>query len=545
MNRRGAITRGAAIAIAIIVAVLVIGLAVYMSYFRAPAPKRPMKLVIARSDDADLLDPQRTVMGASWQVFLCIFDTYFVFDENMNLQPHLVESYEISPDGLVYTFHLRKGIKFHCGHPFDAYAVKYSIERCLSPELASPQAADIEMIDHVEVVDDYTVKIYLKKPYPFLLQLFTSAYHAPVCPNCTQVWGEKYGVDHVCGTGPFKFAEWVRDDYIRLVRNEEYNWAPPFTGWPGPPKIDEIIFKVIPEDTVRISELLTGGVDIVIGVPPHMVEELEKNPNVEVLVAPGHAVRFIGFNTARPPFNDTRVRLAVAYAIDREAIVKTVLHGLEQPGYSPLPPTHGPWYNSLEDLAPKYDPEKAAELLEEAGWKLGPDGWRYKNGKKLEIVCVQAAAYETYTKIAVVVQEQLKKIGIDMKIEELDTESWQAALSSGEFDMTIIGYGWHLPDILVWLFADYQIPWPNFGRVNDTYLQDLLERGRSTADLNESIRLYHEAQKYIIVDKAYWVVISYPQNIQAVGKWVKNYELPPLFNSWVYLDVEVVEEEKP
>jgi len=520
----------------IVALVVIVSLASYSAYetFLKPPPP-PQRFVISKIAEADTLDPALSGMIEGGRVYEVIFDTLFAYDMTGKLQPHLAESYEWSADGKALTLNLRKDVKFHCGRPFNATSVKYTIDRILDPKMASPAAANLAEVSKVEVADTYKVVIRLKDPNRFFLDtIAVGAGGSPVCQYHAEKLGKDFGTSAPCGTGPFKFQEWRRDDRIVLPKNKDYNWAPKFTKHTGPALLDEIVFKVIPEDTTRAADIRTPeGAHMVTRVPEPQVARLKEDPNIKVLMAPESRVIFLSMNVER--MTDPKIRQAVAHAIDRDAINKAVYFSLYQPAYSPLQSTLVPFYEDMvaTGKARMYDTKKAAALLDEAGWKLGSDGYRYKDGKVLEITAVQYINIEAM----IVVQDQLKKVGIKMNLLEFrgDRQGWYSRLTASTFDMTMASWQSNTP-ALEWFFFARQIPWPNWVRFNNTEFEALVNKGKTHPDEKAAIEAYYKAQE-IIIDQAIWAPMFYPQNIVAIRKNVLGYNLPPRTGAWMYLDV--------
>jgi peptide/nickel transport system substrate-binding protein len=527
--------RWQAVIVAIVIIACMISYGSYQLFFKPPPP--PMRLVVSKIAEADTLDPAISSMVYAQQVGEAIFDRYLAYDDQGVIQPALAESYQWSPDGKILTLNLRRDVKFHNGDPFNATAVKYSLERILDPNMKSPAAASLAEVTKIEVADTNTAKIYLKAPDRFFLDRMTGYdTGSPVCPSVAQKLGKDFGTTNPVGTGPFKFKEWRRDDYVLLVKNKDYTWAPKFTGHTGPALIDELLFKVIPEDTTRMADIRTPeGAHIATAVPAIQVAKLTEDPNIKILTATEPTVVFLSMNTAR--MTDLRVRLAVAYAIDRDPINKAINFGTAQPGYSPLSPTYGPFYEDMVKTgkAKLYDTKKSAALLDEAGWKLGADGYRYKDGNMLELTAVQYTNIELMT----IVQDQLKKVGIKMNLVEFrgDRQGWFSRLTAGTFDMTSALLRTTAP-MLEWFFAAKQQPWPNWMRVDSTDLESLIQLSATTPDDKIAYDAYYKVQD-IIVDNAYWVPLFYPQNIVAIRSNVLNYKLPARTTGYMYLSVTI------
>ena len=279
----------------------------------------------------------------------------------MEFVPALATEWSTSEDGRTWTFRLREGVKFHDGADFNAEAVKYNFERILDPEIGSPRRSMIEMVEKVEVVDEYTVAITTKTPFgPFLAQI--SSYNLGMLSPTTAGERGKGYAQNPAGTGPFKLKAWEPGDTLIFEANQDY--------WGGKPAIDELVFRVVPEDSTRIMLLKSGDVDAIAGVPAFEVETLKGDQNVVLISLPGFRTIYVGMNCQQKPFDDPRVRQAVNYAIDRQAIVDHLLRGVATVGVGPES-TSIP--GSVKDLPPYgRDVEKAKALLAEAGY---PDGF--------------------------------------------------------------------------------------------------------------------------------------------------------------------------
>ncbi|MCL4425518.1 MAG: ABC transporter substrate-binding protein [Firmicutes bacterium] len=319
-------------------------------------------LIYARGADSVKLDPALPTDGESAKVMNNIYDNLVRYKPgSTDVEPALAESWKVSDDGKVWTFNLRKNVKFHDGTPFNAEAVKFNIERQLPPKVTKEMAyADFTygMIEKVEAVDANTVKITLKSPYaPFLANLAMGLAAPMISPTAAKKYGENFSQNPV-GTGPFIFVKWDKEQQIVLKANKAY--------WGGAPKVDRVIFKVVKENAVRANELLTGSADIIDGVDPNDVPRLQQDSNVRLLTAPGMNINYLGIRTDKKPFDDPRIRQAISMAINREAIVKSLYQDKAILANGPLPPNLFGYYKDLKPYS--YDPEKAKALLKEAGY---------------------------------------------------------------------------------------------------------------------------------------------------------------------------------
>lgn len=339
-------------------------------YFENIEVEGKKELVYARGADSIKLDPAQIDDGESSKVVNAIFEGLLRYKPgSTEVEPWLAESYTISPDGLTYTFKLRKGITFHDGTPFNADAVVYSIGRQL------PGKANAEIMPYAEFtfgdvadvrkVDDYTVEIVLKQPNAAFLANLAMGLAAPiVSPAAHQRLGDDQFARNPVGTGPFMFERWEPDQQIVLKRNPNY-WGGP-TGQ-AKPKVETLIFKVTKENAVRADEIIAGQADVIDGISPADLERLRAAADVQVLEAAGMNVSYLGFRTDRPPFDDVRVRKAISMAIDRAAIVNALYKGNALLANGPLPPMIKPGYSDAIQPLP-YDPEQAKQLLKEAGY---------------------------------------------------------------------------------------------------------------------------------------------------------------------------------
>ena len=321
----------------------------------APGPGQAQTVTYAAGADPDSLDPANAESNPSEAVNRMIFENLVKFDPKLNLVPGLAEKWEQAKDGMSWTFFLRKGVKFHDGTPFNAEAAKYFFDRMIGPEKPSRAGLYAPLVDSTTVVDEYTVKVNMKAPFAFLLNNIAHSASGIVSPTAHKAMGKDIARKPV-GTGPFKFVEWVHGDHVTLVPNDSY--------WAGKPKLEKIIVKTVKEESARVMMLQSGDAQLAVRLPSEDIPRLEKDANIQLDATETLRVLYIGFNCAKKPFNDERVRQAFNLGMDRESIVKNIYQGralaasnIVAPlttGYFPLPPY-------------PYDPEKSKKLLAEAG----------------------------------------------------------------------------------------------------------------------------------------------------------------------------------
>ena len=415
------------------------------------------------------------------------YEGLFGFDRNMKLKPVLAESYEASKDGLTYTIKLRHGVKFHDGTDFDAEAVKANFDRVTNPDNKLKRYGLYSIIAKTEVVDPYTVKITLKEPFSAFINDLAHPSGVMISPAALKQWGSKDIAFHPVGTGPFKFVEWKSTDYLKVAKNENY-WRK------GYPKVDTITWKPVVDNNSRAALMQTGEAHFTFPVPYELADVLKSKPNLELVAAPSIVLRYLSMNVQQKPFDNPKVRQAIAYAINKQALAKVAFAGYAEPADGVVPDAVeysvklGPW---------PYDLAKAKQLMKEAG---------YPNGFETELW--SAYNHSTAQKVSQFLQQQLAQIGIKAKITLLETgqrvervESWQDpkttplrlyyvgwSSSTGEAD-------WALRPLL---FGD---SWPpklfNTAYYKSDKVDADIKGALATTDKAQKAKLYRDAQQTI------------------------------------------------
>lgn len=532
MHRRQALTKTAAIVIAVIIVIAIIGGAWWYMSQPTPTPTEttppaekttpaegttapPTETVtrdvirVAIGVDLDTVDPHGQTTTTVYNVMRHVYETLLWFDDEGNVIPWLAESWEVSEDGLEYTFHLRKGVKFHDGSELTAEVVKANIDRWLDPTVKVPTRSQLGPIDHAEVIDKYTIKIVLKKSFaPFLASL--AEYLLITSKNIIDKFGNKT-ITEVVGTGPFVFKEWVKGSKIVLGRFDDY--------WGEKPKVRVIEWRIIPEAGTREAALLAGDVDVTFQPPPADIESLRNNPAVTVLTPVTNRVIFVAL-MPKGPLKNKLVRQALNYAIDRQAIVENVLFGLGVPADSVVPP-HFFGYAKMTPY--EYNPEKAKQLLAEAG---------YPNGFKL-VLMHPTGRYLQDKQVAEAIQAYLSAIGIEVELKTMDWPSFVKELfkplNEKIYDAVLIGWGPGVADAYYTLYPQFhstcQLPHGlGLAYYNNSYIDELLDK--STVELNPDVRkeLYKEIIAYLW-DDAPWIflytqcsLLAFSSNLK--GVWI-------------------------
>jgi peptide/nickel transport system substrate-binding protein len=443
-------------------------------------------------------------------------------DEKAELVPLLAESWEISEDGREYTFKLRQGVKFHDGTPFNAEAVKFSLMRQIDEAhpanaLGTYPFANFYFgsIESIEVVDDHTVKIIQKEPRASLPAALASAAAGIVSPTAVEQYGEDYPQQPV-GTGPFKFNSWEPGVAVNLEANEDY--------WGEPTNLEAVIFRPFTEDQTRLAALQTGEVNLIVDLPPDNVEGLESDPNIDVLKQPGIHFWYVGLNTQKPPLDDARVRQALAYAIDKEAITRDVLRGTGEVAKSMLNP--GTWGFAEDVPAYERDVEKAKQLLAEAGY---PDGFEITMW-----VPESGSGMQSPVMMATVVQANLADIGVQANLETFEWGTFLNNLRTGDQEVFVNSWMAGLPDPDMTLYPFlHSSQWapngPNRFFYENSEVDRLLEEARMTSDQEERAELYRQVQK-IALEEVPLIPVEHQIQTAAMASNVTNFELHPNFD---------------
>ena len=381
--------------------------------------------------------------------------------------------------------------------PFNAEAVKYNFDRTmeLTPK-AAWQYMGGDKYEATEVVDEYTVKLIFNEPYAAIFTYLSDGATGIDSPAAIEEYGDQYGIDYLVGTGPFKFVEWVPGDHIELVRNEDYNWAPEFYKHEGPAYVEKIIYRGIPEVTTMSAALEAGEVDVArIGEQDVAVFEDMDGFRVDLIPKAG-TTRYYLMNTERAPTNEKAVREAIIYAIDRQGIIDSPrFAGIGNIGVASLPSNMVPGgVDEFAESARPFDPDKARQLLEEAGWvDADGDGIRERDGQPLQVTMVIPEVDLLFVQPA---QAMLADVGIDMEIESGDFNAWIEKGTTGEFHlMTMSDSGYDGPSLLSNFFKS-DGPYA-FTRLVNADLDEALALSGVTLDQEQRFEHVKEAMRII------------------------------------------------
>ncbi len=521
------------LALLAVVLLLVVGSA---SAVQADEDRYGGQIIIGSIADASLLNPIVENDSASYDINYWVFDSLIRLDETLTPQPVLAESWEISDDATEIVFHLKEGVLFHDGVEFTAADVEFTIFSILDyktittkrpyfdsllgakeyldriseldslyedEEISSDEHADmaesafeeLKAAGGIEVVDDYTIVFNLATPFaPFL----TVALDLGIAPKHL-LEGEDINAtefnSNPIGTGPFQFVEWRRADRIVLEAFDDYH--------EGRPYLDRVIYRVIPDQTVLVTELRSGGVDYMPQPPPEMIPRLEDDPNLNVMQIDTVAYTYMGFQLTNPLFQDVKVRQAISYAIDMEAIVEFILLGYGQEATGPFP--EAMWAYNPDVRRFSFNPDRAIELMAEAGWTLNDDGKMEKDGEEFAFTLETNQGNELREQMVVIIQEQLSEIGIDVTVSLSEWPTFVDRLLAANYEAVVVGWtGTADPDgygYTVWHSS--QFPGRNTSQYANDRVDYLFEQARVEMDIDKRTEYYHEIQEILAEEQPY------------------------------------------
>ena len=480
-------------------------------------------LIFGRGGDSVSLDPITVTDGESFKVTKNVFDTLVNFGEqDTEIEPALATEWTAAEDGLTYTFTLEEGVKFHDGTDFNAEAVVANFERWAAgdgekfPYYGSMFGGygddEGHVIESVEATGDHEVTFTLNRPQaPFLKNLAMSPFGI-ASPTALEKSGDAFG-DNPVGTGPFKFVEWKRNDTVTIEKFDDY-WVD------GEPKLDQVVFRAIPDNSARLNALLSGEIDLADGITPSDGATIEGDENLQLFERPSMNVGYLGMTVTREPFDDPKVRQAINHAIDKQAIVDAFFEGRAEVAKNPIPPVISGYNDSIEDYA--FDPERAKELLAEAGL---PDGFEME----LYAMPVPRPYMPDGQKVAEAIQKNLADIGVTAEIVSFEWATYLEKAANGEADAFLLGWTGDNGDADNFLYA--LLDQDNIGTNNYTYyesqeLHDVLIQAQTEVDEDLRNELYMQAQE-IIHEDAPWVPLAHSTPLLAGGKNVINFKAHP------------------
>ena len=485
-------------------------------------------------------DPRVTSSRHEYQVIAQVFDTLIASDGSNKLFPGLATAWDVAPDGKSVTLKLRSDVGFHDGTPFDAEAVKFTFDTIADPKTASEGAVtQLGPYAGTEVIDPHTARVTYSQPFGAALASYAEGTLAPVSPSAVKRLGNQAFARAPVGTGPFRFVSWEEGRQVLLERFDQYNWAPPYNANTGRSRVQRVITRFIPDASTRVAALEAGEIDISDATPILDMKRFNDARGYHTMIGNAAGIPFgLELNGSRGIFADVRVRRALAMAVDRKALSDNLFFGLIDPAYGPLSKdTPGYWAGTEELYKP--DPNAAMALLDQAGWKPGPDGVRVKDGQRLSGFYGAPPPLEPDT--AVELQAVARRVGFDLKVETITFARNQALVFDNAFDMLPVRWIQADPMCLENLFSSTNIPSPgryryNWMQLNDPKLDALLVAGRAVPDAEKRAAVYAEAQK-IIMDSALWFPVH--NQVQTIAYRAEKQGYHFARASWVALFYDV------
>jgi peptide/nickel transport system substrate-binding protein len=458
------------------------------------------------------LDPRIGTDAFSEHIDFLLFDGLLQRDDHLDLAPDLAEKWEM-PDPQTYVFHLRHNVHFSNGQLLTSVDVKFTFDSIRTGAVKTAKRGAYALVDSITTPDPWTVIFHLSAPYASFPLNLTRQAVGIVPKNSPPDFAQ-----HLVGTGPFRVVSIIPDDQILVERNPSY--------FGGAPTLARVRFRIVPDALTRALELRKGSGDLESNsLPPDTVAGLARDPNLEVTRAPGTALAYICFNFDDPILKHRRVRQALAYATDRDALIKYLLHGQARPAASLLPPNHWAYDAACGANAPQhnFDPARANSLLDAAGFPRGPDGIRFH----LEL---KTSTDESTRTLAAALQDQWHRVGVQLDLRSLEFATFYADITRGSFQLyTLRWLGANLdPDIFDYVFNSKKMPpaGANRGHYRNPQLDALLEESRVTADEAKRKKILAQIQEIVATDEPY-INLWYYDNICVHRRRITNIQLSP------------------
>jgi len=476
-------------------------------------------IVVSLTSGPNNLDPRMSTDDASQKIHQLIFDNFMELDEHLRVVPNLAESLE-HPDPLTYIATIRQGVRFHDGHELTADDVVFTFGQFLDEAFVSPRKGGYRELKSVVARDARTVVFTLKQPFAsFPINLMMPIVESGAGPDLR---------DHPIGTGPYRFVRYDVDDRLELAANQDY--------WAGAPKNSGLILKVVPDDVMRGLELQKGTMDIVINdLAPDIVHQMRGNPALQIVEGPGVDYQYIGLNLEDVRLKDVRVRQALAYAIDRDAIVEYLRRGLAVAANGMLSPLS--WAAARDVPSYPHDPARAKALLDEAGYP-DPDG----DGPGSRLALTLKVSNSEFNRLqSSVIQQNLREVGVELDVRTYEFATLYADVLAGNFQLYTLQWTAGAladPDILRRVFHSKQAPPAGFnrGRYSNPEVDALLDHADNLEDSAQRLELYAQVQRILARDVPY-VSLWYKTNVAVAQRGLANVRLTPLADFYFLKDV--------
>jgi peptide/nickel transport system substrate-binding protein len=473
--------------------------------------------------DASTLLPPLASDAASFGIIGLVYDSLLKYDGDLNLVGQLAESWEVSPDGLILTFHLRRGVKWHDGAPFTAQDVLFSYQVMVDPKTPTAYSGDYLQVKKAEVLDDYTFRVTYPQPFAPALGSWAGLSILPKHLLAGQDITKSPLGRQPIGTGPYKFKEWQSGERIVLTYNPEY--------FEGRVYLNGYLYLVRPDVATMFLELKAGNLDRM-GLTPLQYTRQTDYAKFNRMYNKYRYIPFsyiyLGYNLEDKKFADRRVRQALTYAINKKEIIEGVLMGLGEEAYGPYKP--GTWYYNPNVPKFPYDPEKAKALLAEAGWRLNPEGLLVQDGRPFEFTIFTNIGNSLRMNTATIIQWRLAKVGIKVHIRVLEWSTFiNEFIDKRRFEAVILGWSIGLdPDQYdIWYSGKTKEKELNFVSYSNPEVDALLEKGRRTFDISERKKAYYRIQEILAEDLPY-IFLYVPDALTIVNGRFKGIKPSPI-----------------
>ena len=488
----------------------------------ALVPEYGDTFIEASIGDASNLLPVLSSDSASSAINSLVYNGLLRYNGQLELEGELAERWEVSEDNRTLTFHLRRDVRWHDGTPFTASDVKFTYELYIDPEIPTAYAESFSQVTRVETPDPYTFIAHYDTPYAPALQSWATAIHPRHLLEGTDVLRSPLSRSPV-GTGPYRFVEWVSGEKIVLEANTDY--------FEGPPYIRRVVYRIIPDVSTQFLELQTGSLDFM-GLTPLQFDRqtdtvaFRRNYNKYQYLSFGYT--YLGYNLRRPLFADKRVRQALAYAIDEQELIDGVLLGYGDVATGPYKPDT--WVYNPDVRRYHYNPEKARQLLAEAGWQdTTGDGILNKNGQRLTFTIVTNQGNDLRIKTGEIIQRRFREIGVDVRLRVIEWATFlKDFINPGNFDATILGWsGGPEPDQYnIWHSSKIAPGQLNFIGFEHPEVDELLERGRRVFDQQQRKKYYDHFQEILAEEQPY-TFLYVSEALPAVSRRFRGVEPAP------------------
>ena len=485
------------------------------------APAQGDALVTGSIGEPSNLIPILSADSASSDIAGLVYNGLVRYDKDLNLEGDLAKSWEVSPDGLGITFHLRRGVKWHDGREFTSRDVLYTYRVTVDPKTPTAYSEDFKQVESAQAIDPYTFRVRYAKPFAPAL----ASWGMPVLP-AHLLEGKDITKSplsrHPVGTGPFVFKEWIPGQKLTLESFPDY--------YEGTPYLARYVYRIIPDSSTMYMELKAGGIDMM-GLSPVQYQRQTNTPEFMQRFNryryPASAYTYLGYNLRLPLFQDRKVRQAITSAINKDEIIQGVLLGMGKIAHGPYKP--GTWAYKARVADPTYDPARATALLKEAGFVMGKDGILVKDGQPLSFTIMTNQGNDQRLKCAQIIQRRLKTVGIDVKIRVMEWASFLTNfIDKGRFEAVLLG--WTIsqdPDLYdVWHSSKTGPKELNFVGFKDPEVDRLIVEGRGTFDREKRRACYYQIQEILAREQPY-TFLYVPDALPVVSSRLRGIEPAP------------------